>query len=664
MRKSILIFMAICLANTLSAQLFNNEMISKYNEIINHHKKMELYEAVKKEDAFISKYGEDPGMVFNRGMAKFYMRDVNGAIIDLLRAQRLGLSSKENVINSIANKNYMVKLLTDNYIDDNDKLNANNGYKLPYTLRDTLHGALRAERTCFDVKFYRLTVKILPRKKRIEGSNDIYFKTTEKTNKIQIDLASQYKINAINWKGKELKYTRNLDAIFIEFGEYLAADEDHVITIKYEGAPRIAPSPPWNGGFVWRKKKFKHWIGVACEHLGASSWWPCKDHLSDKPDSVSINIQVPNGYQGIANGNLRSKKEIDKKYTNFEWFVSYPINTYNVTFYMGKFINFNEKFTNALGTYSLDFYVLKHQLNKAKKYYNQTKDIVKSYEKLFGEYPYMRDGIAMVEAPYAGMEHQGAIAIGDEYGETKRRNYENSDYDYLLVHETAHEWWGNTITMGDMADAWLSEGFATYTEHLFIEDKLGYNAYLSAASKSMMEVVNIWPVVGNRNVNDNSFVGGDIYRKGAAILNNLRCTMNNDSAFFKLIKDFYNARKYKISKTSDFVDFVNNYTAYDYTDFFNKFLYETEPPILEYQYNLNAGILEFKYKWTKVGQQFKMPFALCLNDNEHIRIEGNTTEKTIKLENVKSFYIPNEYRFDKNKISKNSLTYFWTNWVR
>jgi aminopeptidase N len=276
----------------------------------------------------------------------------------------------------------------------------------------------------------------------------------------------------------------------------------------------------------------------------------------------------------------------------------------------------------------------------------------------------MRDGIAMVEAPYAGMEHQGAIAIGDEYGETKRRNYESSEYDYLLVHETAHEWWGNTITMGDMADAWLSEGFATYTEHLFIEDKLGYKAYLSAASTSMMEVMNIWPVVGDRNVNDNSFVGGDIYRKGAAILNNLRCTMNNDSAFFKLIKNFYNARKYKISKTSDFIEFVNNFTAYDYTDFFNKFLYETEPPILEYQYTLNAGVLEFKYKWTKVGKQFKMPFALCLNDNEHIRIEGNTKEKTIKLENVKSFYIPNEYRFDKNTIGKNALTYFWTNWVQ
>jgi hypothetical protein len=368
MRKAILISLAIGLANNLSAQLMNNEMLSKYNEIINHQKKMELYDAIKKEDAFIAKYGSDPGMVFNRGMAKFYLRDVNGAIKDLLFAERLGLTSQKNVINSIADKNYLVKLLTDNYIDDNDKLNASNGYKLPYTLKDTLHGALREERTCFDVKFYSLTVKILPRKKRIEGSNDIYFKTIEKTNKIQIDLAAQYQINAISWKGKALKYSRNLDAIFIEFGENLGANEDHVITIKYEGAPRVAPSPPWNGGFVWKKKKFKHWIGVACEHLGASSWWPCKDHLSDKPDSVSINIQVPNGYQGIANGNLRSKKEIDKKYTNFEWFVSYPINTYNVTFYMGKFINFNEKFTNALGTYDLDFYVLKHQLNKAKKY--------------------------------------------------------------------------------------------------------------------------------------------------------------------------------------------------------------------------------------------------------------------------------------------------------
>ena len=612
-------------------------------------------------DAFLFKYPKNARMYVWRGQAKLNLNDFLSAGEDFSKSLTLGYYKWNRRLNWYASKSYRVKLLSRDYLDFNS-LNPANGFYPVFGLKDSLQGALRPERTCFKVYFYDLTVKILPRKRSIEGCNRIYFRTTQNTHKIQIDLADNFHIKSIIWKGNELKYTRVFNAIFISFDENLPANENQVLTIRYDGIPRVAPSPPWNGGFVWKKERGSWWIGVACEQLGASSWWPCKDHLTEKPDSMRINIQVPEGYQAIANGNLRSTHPVDKTYNNFEWFVSYPINSYGVTFYMGKFVNFNEVFTNSNGSYNIDYYVLPYHLEKAKKYYSQTKDIVRVYEKLFGEYPYKKDGMAMVEAPYAGMEHQSAIAIGDGYGKYDRRGYENTGYDYLVVHETAHEWWGNTVTMGDMADAWISEGFATYAECLFMEEKFGYEAYLNACSKNMQTVFNIWPIVGPRDVNDNSFVGNDIYHKGAAMLNNLRCIIDNDSLFFTLIKSFYNQYKFKIVTTSDFIGFINENAGKDYTDFFTKFLYDTDPPVLQYQFTLKNDTLVFSYKWTRVGKNFSMPFSITIDDTKNYRLNGTTDDQTFTMGNVKWFYLPNERRFRKDQLVKNSFTYYWTDW--
>lgn len=230
----------------------------------------------------------------------------------------------------------------------------------------------------------------------------------------------------------------------------------------------------------------------------------------------------------------------------------------------------------------------------------------------------------MVEAPYEGMEYQSVIAIGDGYGKNKRWNYENIDYDYLVVYELAHEWWGNTVTMSDMADAWISEGFATYSEHLFIEDKFTYEEYISAVATNMRYIINIWPMVGTKDVNDNLFLGGDIYNKGAAMLHNLRCTIDNDSILFSMIKEFYNDFKFKTIESFDFVHFVNDYTGNDYTDFFNKFLYDINPPILHYEFTLENDIIKLTYRWTDVGENFTMPFSITMNENYNHRLIGIT----------------------------------------
>lgn len=618
-------------------------------------------EALDQVDLLISKEPDNPYGHFLKGVARLGLNDVPGARKSFKMVKAQGAASNSKFLNALASKEYMIKMLMENMGYDL-KLDPLRNLKPVIEPKDTLQGALRAERNCFDVTFYDLTVKIIPKTKSIEGSNKIYFNTLSNTSNIQIDLFPELAISNILWNEKSLDFSRNYGAVFINFGEELKAGDTEEIVIEYNGIPREAPRPPWNGGFVWKKEKDRDFVGVACEQLGASSWWPNKDHLSDKPDSIRINIQVPTGYQAVSNGNLRSTNEAGNGYTNFEWFVSYPINNYNVTFYMGDFVNFNEPVTNAKGTYQIDYYVLSKNLKKATEYYAQTKEIIGVYEKLFGEYPFMNDGAGMVEAPFEGMEHQSAIAIGGNYGKGNKRNYWTKDFDYLLIHETGHEWWGNAVAIGDMADAWINEGFTTYAESLFAEEEFGYPSYVKATALNFQGIFNIWPIVGQKGINENAFLGGDIYTKGAALLNNLRCIIDNDTLYHRILKDYFEKYKYRITTTDDFVNLVNKYTNHDFSDFFNKFLYDSDPPVLLCRYTLKNRHLSFTYMWMNVGRNFEMPFCIAVNDNEYLRLNGTTSLQTFSRDNVKSFFLPNEYRFDEELVPRNSFTYYWTSW--
>jgi aminopeptidase N len=634
---------------------------TEYNAIWASFKAKDYLGTVEGLNKFIPGYSTYGQLYFMRGLAKLGLNDVFGARKDFQQAKWSGFKGEQEYVNLMISKEYCVKKLLRDLIED-VRLDSLRDFKPVIEPKDTMQGALRFERSCFDVYFYSLEVKLFPEKKRIEGCNRIFFKTIKETKVIQIDLFPEFTVTSVNWKGKELSYKRVLGALFIDFGETIPSGENEEIRIVYNGTPRIAPKPPWNGGFIWEKDKDKYHIGVACEHLGASSWWPNKDHLSDKPDSMKINLIVPSGYQGISNGNLISQRTLEDGYTDFEWFVSYPINNYNVTLYMGDFVNFNEELTNSDGTYKVDYYVLPKNLEKAKKYYSQTKDIFAVYEKLFGPYPFMKDGAAMVEAPFEGMEHQSAIAIGGDYGKSNNRRYWTRDYDYILIHESAHEWWGNSLAISDMADAWINEGFSTYAECLFAEEKGGYPAYLKAVASNNLKIFNIWPIVGERNINANTFIGGDIYNKGSAMLHNLRCIINNDSVFKNMIRDFYGTFRFKTCTTADFVNFVHDYTKVDYTDFFNVFLYRTDPPVLSCSYNMDGGDLVFTYRWTNVGKNFCMPLCVAVNSKEYIRLDGTSFLQTFRYKNAKIFYLPNEWRYEEKNVPLNSFTYYWTSW--
>ena len=637
----------------------NNDYLQRQDRIIRLLDTKDYYPALKAIDSFLRIYPYSPLMYYNRGITRYLLNDIPGSRTDLTIAKALGLKGHDKLIDFICSKDYLANVLAEPYMGRKTKLKAFNNYRPVYTRKDSLRGALRPERTCYDVFFYDLFVHLHPFLKRIQGSNHIYFITVQDARIIQIDLFAGYRIHAITRNGQPLVWRREYDAVFVDLGETLPAGRRECITVVYSGKPRKAPNPPWDGGFVWKRSKGKYWAGVACEHLGASAWWPNKDHLSDKPDSMRITLRVPAGYQAIANGTLQHISK-GKRWDDFSWFVHYPINNYNVTFYLGDFVSFSDTIRNSHHTYPVDYYVLPHHLQVAREYYRNTKEMVRIYEELFGEYAYPLDGMGMVEAPFSGMEHQGAIAIGDDYQRSPGKGEDAKEFPYLLVHETAHEWWGNTVTMQDMADAWISEAFATYTESLLEEKKYGHTAYLEKIAGNMQNIRNIWPVVGNRDVNENTFIGNDIYHKGAVMLHLLRCIINNDSIFFGLLKSFYQHNQFKTLVTDDVINFIHQYTGHDYSDFFHKFLYDTDPPILEYSYRYEGDTLIFSYRFTGVGEHFSMPFSITINDEKNFRLTGTTEEQTFVMPGTKKFFLPNEKNFDKNNLTANSFTYYWT----
>lgn len=614
--------------------------------------------AVVNFDKLIAMTPKDGSAHYYRGMSKIFLGDNRGGCSDLAVAKSLGVKPpNKQFFGFLCDDEYRLRFLKD-FFYKGTEIYAENGYRPVYTRKDTLRGSLRPERTSFDVTFYDLNLKLDPKQKFISGDNTIFFRVIENTRRIQIDLFSQYVISSVKWNNNSLKFTREFDAVFIDFPEELLLNSLQHITISYSGKPQEAVNPPWFGGFVWKKdKKGNRWDGVACEHLGASSWWPCKDHMSDEPDSMKMTYTVPEGYDLISNGTLIERMPAGEGLTSHTWLVRNPIDNYNATFYMGKFSQFADSVTNSEGTYPLDYYVLPYNLEKAKETFKQTKEVMMVFEELFGNYPFPEDGFAMIESPYEGMEHQGAIAYGNGY-EKKNNSFINKEYDYIIIHESAHEWWGNSVSAGDMADMWIQEGFATYSELLFMEKRFGYDTYLKEAAGKMIQIFNFWPLVGNRDVNENTFASNDVYTKGAMLLHNLRCTINDDSLFFRIIKDFAVKYRQKVVTSNDFIRLVNEYTQKDFTPFFDKFLMETGLPVLEYSWEQKGKNLIFEFKWTEVKDGFEMPFCIR-SGNKSFRLVGTTKSQKVVLNNAENFRFYNMWSGSED-VEHNAFTYFWT----
>lgn len=597
---------------------------------------------------------------YNLAIALDKTNDRDGMCEASGKAYELGYSKELEYFKSKCDKEYLLKILQKDYYR-NEVLTAENEYRPVYSLKDSLQGHLRPERSCYDVTFYDLTVRIIPLGKKVQGNNIIHFTTTTETNLIQIDLVQNMQIDSIVYRGQDLQYERKFKAVFVHLPEVVPVGEQCRMQIYYQGKPQESLNPPWEGGFVWaRDRLINHWVGVVCEGEGASLWWPTKDHLSDEPDSMQLNIEVPKAYTAVSNGTLEQQMIVDKKFRRFEWMVHYPINNYNATFYMGKYKKFTDSLEYNNEVLNCSYYVMPQNVKKAKKHFKQSLEILDVYSQLFGPFPFWEDGYRLVESPYEGMEHQTAIAYGNEYDASEVKwDYDNKSYDFIIVHETAHEWWGNSLTVGDMADAWMHESFATYAEFLFIESKDGAAEGLNEMFKHARYIYNFWPMVQNYNVNENAFASSDIYHKGAMMLHSLRSTINNDSLFLKILHDFNMQYRMQTVKTRDFIDFVNRYTGKDYSPFFKKYLYETRLPVLEYKYEVKENNIYFSCRWSQAGEGFFMPVTLLNDSNKPIRMDVTTEWQEVMLENTQTFFFIT-MDTDPALIPENGYAYFWT----
>lgn len=467
-----------------------------------------------------------------------------------------------------------------------------------FTQETILLGEMTNFRSCFDVSFYDLKLNIDPEHQYLEGKVEIHAKAVTDFDTLQIDLHPNLDITQLVEKstGDDIPFTRQERAVMVQLSK--KKGQSFTIVVDYDGSPKVAKKAPWKGGFVWKKDKQKnHWVGVACESEGASVWWPLKDHTSDEPDSVRLHYTVPSSLVAVGNGSLEDKKEKDG-FTTYTWFVSYPINTYNVTVYVGNFQLLEDNYIGINDqSLKINHYVLPENFQTAKSHFTQLLPMLKVFEERFGEYPWYRDGFKLVESPYAGMEHQTAIAYGNKY-----KNDVGVDVDYIILHETAHEWWGNSVTARDMADVWIQEGFASYAEALFFEEVSGNAGYLNHMLFQRLFIKNQFPVVG---VEDRRWFhykkSSDVYMKGSWILHTLRNQINNDSLFFDIIHTFGTSYKYKIVDSQNFIDLVNEKTGSDYSWFFHQYLNKREAPQLAYRIN-KEGLMS--YRWTNVDSTF------------------------------------------------------------
>ncbi len=485
------------------------------------------------------------------------------------------------------------------------------------TRYEMLRGAYGPFRANNDLLYYHLDIRVDPTTQTIRGKNTIRFRMLQDDTRIQIDLTDKLNIDKILFATSEemvpLKYTRDTGAVFIDFPETLHSGQVYSIDFYYSGHP---PEVGRFGAFTFKKDSTGHtWITTACEGTGASIWWPDKDQWRDEPQSMDISVAVPNGLMDVSNGRFMGKTDLGDGYTRWDWHVSYPINNYDVALNIGNYVHWHEQ----LGDLPLDFYVLPEDLDKARKQFAQAPGMLEAYQHYFGPYPFARDGYKLIEVPYSGMEHQSAVAYGNLFengylGRDWTHTGISMRFDFIIIHESAHEWFGNSITAADPSDMWIHEGWATYMESLYVEYRWGKDDAIRYLNGLKPKIYNLRPIVAERGVNSDPTE--DQYFKGALMLNTLRSVVNNDPRWFELIYGFYNQFKYRNIMTEDVVTYFNQQAGMNLTPIFNQYLRHPHIPRLELLFGEAPGMV--MYKWDADEDNFAMPVRVGTPDNWQI----------------------------------------------
>ncbi|ETZ21262.1 M1 family metallopeptidase [Pedobacter sp. V48] len=497
---------------------------------------------------------------------------------------------------------------------------------------DSLRGALTPLRTCYDINYYHLDVKINIDNKFISGSNEFKFTATQNFNKLQFDLFDNLKVDKIVFKGAELPYKREFNAVLVTFPTEIKKGAKESFTVYYSGNPVIAKNPPWDGGFIFTKDKSGNpWVSVACQGFGASCWWPNKDHQSDEVDSMLISITVPKDLQDISNGRLRSAVQKPDGYTQYNWFVANPINNYNVTFYVGKYAHWSDQYQGEKGKLSLDYWALKEDSLKAHPHWDaDVKPMLKSFEHWFGPYPFYEDGYKLVQAPHLGMEHQSAVAYGNQFkmgylGKDLSASGWGLKFDFIIIHESGHEWFGNNITSKDIADMWIHEAFTNYSETLFTESEHGKQAATDYVVGIRHNIQNDIPIIGQYDVNKEG--SGDMYYKGANMIHIIRQLINNDEKFRNILRGLNKTFYHKTVTTQEVENYIVKQSGLKLDKIFDQYLRYPNVPTLEYKIEGS----KLSYRWLADVKNFDMPVKVSLKENTFSLLHPTTQWKTAEL---------------------------------
>ncbi|GAB3232222.1 M1 family metallopeptidase [Hymenobacter seoulensis] len=505
--------------------------------------------------------------------------------------------------------------------------------KPAFTRADSLRGALTPLRTCYDVNYYHLDVKLDIAKKAISGSNEFRFTATQDFTKLQFDLFANLKVDKVEYLGKPVPFTREANAVFVTFPEAIRKGSRSAFTVFYSGQPTEAKNAPWDGGLVFTQDgKGKPWVATACQGVGASIWWPTKDHQSDEPDSMLISVTVPKGLKDVSNGRLRNTTKLKGGATRFDWFVSNPINNYDVALNVGDYTHFSDEYAGEKGKLNLDYWVLPENLAKAKtQFAANVKPMLKSMESWFGPYPFYEDGYKLVETPHLGMEHQSAVAYGNKYlngylGKDRSATGWGLKWDFIIIHESGHEWFGNNITSKDIADMWIHESFTCYSEALFVESQFGKQAGQQYIHGQRRNIQNDGPIIGPYEVNREG--SSDMYDKGSNMLNLIRTAyVPDDAKWRELLRGLSRTFYHQTVTTEQILGYFNQQTGQNLAPIFDQYLRHAGLPTLEVRFTETGA----QARWIAEVHEFNLPIRVRTKGGEYRTLPLTTSLQPLNL---------------------------------
>jgi len=519
------------------------------------------------------------------------------------------------------------------------------------TPQERLRGSVTPEREWWDLLHYDLQVEFILERRRLIGSNTITFKTLKPGNKMQIDLQPPLAITKITHGDAQLKFERDGNVYWVMFEKELPKGIEDKIEVFYEGIPTASKNPPWEGGITWGRDDLGDpFINTTCEGIGASIWWPNKDHGADEPDGgMQISVTVPENLVAVSNGRLKkTDHDVAAKKKTYHWEVVNPINNYGVNVNIGNYINLSDKYQGKNGVLDIEYWVLPHQKDAAMKQFKEVRRMLEAFEYWFGKYPFYEDGYKLVTVSYPGMEHQSSVTYGNWF----RNGYLQRDpcacgvgfkFDFIIVHESAHEWFGNNISMKDAADMWIHEGFANYAENLFVEYHFGKKDAEDYVVGTRRSIRNDRPVIGTYGTNREG--SGDMYPKGGNMLHTIRQIINDDEKWRSILHGLNADFWHQTVTTEQIESYITKKAGINFSKVFDQYLRTTKIPLLKY--TVNGKTVSFNYERVLPG--FAMPVRVMINGKETV-IRPNETKQTLEYpEEIKSFEVNRNFYIQSEK---------------